>query len=226
MADAAMYGMMDVDNGLTFKTLKGWRTSIINPDVPSEQTMHKSKTSATKPDLFDQLTTLANTPDALQYIRDQTTEHIDFALSKDPHTVRWINRLTPELLLRAVDRDPTVIKHFHHLRGMAESRIPYKAYRRVLELNGLLLSYVKEQDATLCMTAVTENGLALQFVRRQTEAICETAVAQNPRAIMYAHYRTPKMREIVAQAEATAASRPQRAAGEPVIDMPIDWHID
>jgi len=55
----------------------------------------------------------------------------------------------------------------------------------VVQQDGHLLEFVKEQTHEICKLAVQENGFALQFVKEQTPDICKIAVQENGSAIKY-----------------------------------------
>ena len=55
----------------------------------------------------------------------------------------------------------------------------------VVQQDGHLLEFVKEQTPEICKLAVRQNGCALEYVKEQTPEICKLAVQQNPDAIKY-----------------------------------------
>ena len=56
---------------------------------------------------------------------------------------------------------------------------------KVVEQDGYLLQYVKDQTEAVCLKAVEQNGHALMYVKDQTEAVCLRAVEQNGHALQF-----------------------------------------
>ena len=59
-----------------------------------------------------------------------------------------------------------------------------------LKNNGLALEYVQEQNPELCMIAVKQDGLALKYVKAPTYEICLEAVKAHPLALDYIQEKT------------------------------------
>jgi len=50
---------------------------------------------------------------------------------------------------------------------------------KIVEENGWVLEYVKNQTPEICLVAVKHKGYALQFVKEQTPEICFIAIKQD-----------------------------------------------
>ena len=48
-----------------------------------------------------------------------------------------------------------------------------------VKIDGLDLTYVKNQTDQICLEAVKQNGLALKYVKNQTDQICLEAIKQD-----------------------------------------------
>lgn len=52
----------------------------------------------------------------------------------------------------------------------------------IVQEDGLVLQFVKEQTSEICMAAVRQKGIALKYVKEQTSEIIEVALHSNPSA--------------------------------------------
>jgi phosphoribosyl-ATP pyrophosphohydrolase len=64
---------------------------------------------------------------------------------------------------------------------------------KVVQKNGNLLKYVKEQTTDICLAAVQQNGWALEYVKEETPEICIAAVKQNGSAFFLVKNQTPEI---------------------------------
>ena len=64
---------------------------------------------------------------------------------------------------------------------------------KAVQVNGLVLQFIKNQTFELCYEAIRQDILALEFVQKQTYQLCRYAVCLNPYAITYIRNRTKKM---------------------------------
>ena len=66
----------------------------------------------------------------------------------------------------------------------------------IIQNNGLILEFVKNQTDEICIIAVQQNGNALQYVKKQTDIICKLAVQQNATALAYVENKTNEIFEL------------------------------
>ena len=67
---------------------------------------------------------------------------------------------------------------------------------KILENDGSVFKFIKEQNEQICISAVKNWGNNLKYVKKQTDIICETAVNNDGYALFHVEYQTDRICEI------------------------------
>ena len=73
--------------------------------------------------------------------------------------------------------------------------------KEAVNINGLLLEFIKEQTADICEIAVTNNPDAIKYAKFQSLRMCEQAIAANPALIKFAQLQSDNMCKKVINAD-------------------------
>ena len=76
----------------------------------------------------------------------------------------------------------------------------------MIQQNGYVIKYIKEQTPELCALAVQKDGLALQFIKQEfkTDEICKLAVQRDGYALQYVENKTDEICKLAVQCSSVA----------------------
>lgn len=133
----------------------------------------------------------------LQYVKNQSPEMCEVAVSKSWQAIKFVKKQTPKLCEMAAKKNwralefikkqtPEICKYAFENDWHSIQFIKFltpEICEAAVKNNGLSIQYIIPQTNDLCELAVTQNWKALKFIENQTKEICIAAIKKNYLAI-------------------------------------------
>jgi DNA-binding XRE family transcriptional regulator len=121
----------------------------------------------------------------LQYVKNQTSEMCEIAVSKSWQAIKYVKNQTPKLCEIAAK------KNWRALEFIKKQTPDICKY--AFENDWHAIKFIQFQTPEICEIAVKNNGLSIQYVIKQTDDLCELAVNQNWKALLYIENQTKEL---------------------------------
>ena len=121
----------------------------------------------------------------LQYVKNQTLEMCEVAVSKSWQAIKYVKKQTPKLCEMAAK------KNWRSLEFI-KKQTP-DICKSAFENDWHAIQFIQFQTPEICEVAVKNNGLSIQYVIQQTDYLSELAVNQNWKALKFVKNQTKEI---------------------------------
>jgi DNA-binding XRE family transcriptional regulator len=118
----------------------------------------------------------------LQYVKNQTLEMCEIAISKSWQAIKYVKNQTPKLC------EMVAKKNWRSLEFI-KKQTP-EICKNAFENDWHSIQFIQFQTPEICKVAVKNNGLSIQYIIEQTNDLCELAVTQNWKALKFVKNQT------------------------------------
>jgi DNA-binding XRE family transcriptional regulator len=121
----------------------------------------------------------------LQFVKNQTLEMCEIALSKSWQAIKYVKNQTPKLSEIAAKKNWRALEFI--------KRQTPEICKHAFENDWHSIQFIQFQTPEICAVAVKNNGLSIQYIIKQTDELCELAVSQNWKALRFIKNQTKEI---------------------------------